>query len=473
MVICQDLLTDKNLDPTLVLPPEVMSHVFSYLDALSVFSCELVSKRWNTMATDQHTWKRVFQSEFKPPDHRAYAHDPASDEHVYSEVSWKSRWLIQRNLSQRWDTSLAGAFYLRGHIDNVYCVQFDDEKVVTGSKDQTIRIWSTRMRLCARILGNPDQPLSHEQHIGQDPLPQAFKPRALDVHYQPIRHPLSKERLPFAHEGSILCLQYDAEILVSGSSDSTLIIWHKVSRFDFRPVRHLKQHSKGVLDVCFDAENIVSCSKDHNICFWDRSNGRCIRKMTGHSGPVNAVKLQGDLIASASGDGLVKLWNRRSGLCIKEFTSSVRGLACVELSPDSRTIWAAGNDHDIYEFDANSGTLARTLGSHSNLVRSLHLDAGSGRLVSASYDGSIKVFDTRSGREIVRLRGWSGCWVLSAKADYRRIVATTQSGRAIIIDFGYLLKNVWALDPGSANRSEFGDLESTSLDLDIRHDVAR
>lgn len=449
-----------------------MFHIFACLDAVSVFNCELVSRRWNAVATDQHTWKRVFQSDFKPPGHRAFVQDQTSDEAAYPEVSWKDRWLIQRNLSQRWSESLAGAFYLRGHIDNVYCVQFDDEKIVTGSKDHTIRVWSTRMRLCARVLGNPAQAFSHEQQLGPDPTPYAFQPRALHVHYQPIRHPLSKERLPFSHSGSILCLQYDDQMMVSGSSDGTLIVWQKLSRFDFRPMRHLKQHSKGVLDVCFDRENIVSCSKDHSICLWDRNNGHCIRKMTGHSGPVNAVKLQGDLIASASGDGLVKLWNRRSGLCIKEFTSSSRGLACVELSPDSRTIWAAGNDHDIYEFDANSGTLARTLGSHSNLVRSLHLDADSGRLVSASYDASIKVFDTRSGREIVRLRGWSGSWVLSAKADYRRIVATTQSGRAIVIDFGYLLKDIWALDPGSANRSEFGDLDSTSLDLDTGNDGA-
>ena len=33
------------------------------------------------------------------------------------------------------------AIYLSGHTDSVYCVQFDEEKIITGSRDRTIRVW--------------------------------------------------------------------------------------------------------------------------------------------------------------------------------------------------------------------------------------------------------------------------------------------------------------------------------------------
>lgn len=68
------------------------------------------------------------------------------------------------------------------------------------------------------------------------------------------------------HEGSVLCLQYDHEILVSGSSDSTVIVWDLVGdpatgfgRYEDK--LKLVGHGMGVLDLCFDDRYIVSCSK--------------------------------------------------------------------------------------------------------------------------------------------------------------------------------------------------------------------
>jgi WD40 repeat protein len=68
------------------------------------------------------------------------------------------------------------------------------------------------------------------------------------------------------HEGSILCLQYDDEILVTGSSDSTVIVWDLVGdptagRNKYEERMKLVGHGMGVLDLCFDDRYIVSCSK--------------------------------------------------------------------------------------------------------------------------------------------------------------------------------------------------------------------
>ena len=246
------------------------------------------------------------------------------------------------------------------------------------------------------------------------------------------------------HHGSILCLQFDKDIMVTGSSDHTCIIWE--INDDYTPIKQLRHHTAGVLDVCFDDKHIVSCSKDASICLWDRLTGEFLRTLTGHRGPVNAVQLRGNLIVSASGDGIAKLWNLASGLCIKEFPSKDRGMACVEFSPDSRTILAGGNDQVIYQFDANSGELIRELKGHRGLVRSLHLDSANGRVISGSYDTSVKAYDVNTGDMICDFAGWTTSWMLSAKADYRRIVATSQDSRAIIMDFGYQLPGIELLE---------------------------
>ena len=225
----------------------------------------------------------------------------------------------------------------------------------------------------------------------------------------------------------------------------SLITWNV--KEDYQPIRRHLQHTGGVLDVCFDANIIVSCSKDTTICVWERSTGGLVHILTGHRGPVNAVQLRGgELLVSASGDGVAKLWNITSALCVKEFPSRDRGLACVEFSHDSRTIFAGGNDQVVYQFDANSGELLRELRGHTNLVRSLHLDNCNGRVISGSYDYSVKVFDIDTGRVLCDFAGWTTSWILSAKSDYRRIVATSQDRRVVIMDFGLGLPGIELLE---------------------------
>ncbi len=271
---------------------------------------------------------------------------------------------------------------------------------------------------------------------GHRPFDKVFSPsRVKEYHSSP-----SSEY----HHGSVLCLQYDEKILVTGSSDSTLIIWD--IRLGYQPVRRLRHHTAGVLDVCFDAKHIVSCSKDMTVCLWDQCSGEFLRSLTGHRGPVNAVQLRGNLVVSASGDGVAKLWNLTSGLCIKEFPSKDRGMACVEFSPDSRTILAGGNDQVIYQFDTNTGELVRELKGHKNLVRSVHLDSANRRIISGSYDTSVRAYDLHTGDTTVDFTGWTTSWILSAKADYRRIIATSQDSRAVIMDFGYQLPGVELLE---------------------------
>lgn len=317
-------------------------------------------------------------------------------------------------------------------------------KILTGSRDRTIRVWDAHTYECIEVLGV--HCLNSAVTIA--PLPTNVTSRG----HRPFTKIISPESTPahttnssdLYHWGSILCLQYNDSIMVTGSSDCTCIVWDLTC--GYRPVRRLRHHTAGVLDVCFDSKYIVSCSKDTTICLWDQATGEFLRKLSGHRGPVNAVQLRGDLVVSASGDGVAKLWNLTSGLCIKEFPSKDRGMACVEFSPDSRTVLAGGNDQVIYQFDTTTGELVRELTGHRNLVRSLHLDSANGRIVSGSYDHSVKAYDVSTGENIVDFMGWTTSWILSAKADYRRIVATSQDSRAVVMDFGYGLKGAELLE---------------------------
>ena len=65
---------------------------------------------------------------------------------------------------------------------------------------------------------------------------------------------------------------------------------------------------------------------------------------------------------------------------------------------------------------------------------------------------SIKVWDADKGCDAhdgglkLDFEGWTTSWMLAAKSDYRRVVATSQDGRAVILDFGYGLEGVELLE---------------------------
>ena len=441
-------------DPVTILPIEIMEHVLTYLDAFSLLQAELVSHLWNDRANSAHVWRPAFQRKFntnnKLPTYSSRSAPAMGLGKRDRRQHWKQMYHVRHKLAQRWKDGQACAIYLNGHKDSVYCVQFDEHKIITGSRDQTIRVWDAHTYQCIKVIGAPAHPSpQHQQH------PAAFNPPLSPTSLHPFcsintvtRDPqnLNVGQSPLFHRASILCLQFDDEIMVSGSSDHSAIVW---SMKTYNPIQRLHGHNAGVLDVCFDDQYVITCSKDTTICAWDRTTGELLKKLCGHKGPVNAVQLRGNLVASASGDGMAKLWNLKSGKCIKEFPSRDRGLACIDFSEDGRTILAGGNDRVIYQFDTNSGALVQEFKGHRDLVRSLHLDSANNRIVSGSYDMSVKVWEgAESSNTGLKLdfQGWTTSWILAAKSDYRRIVATSQDGRAVIVDFGYGLEDIGMLE---------------------------
>jgi F-box and WD-40 domain protein 1/11 len=295
---------------------------------------------------------------------------------------------------------------------------------------------------CSLVVGPPEVVNSSEIMTGEDGMPQHYATmpdgsRAAECMPKTVSYSIY-------HNQSILCLQYDEEILVTGSSDSSCIVYD--IKNNYKPIQRLQHHTAAVLDLAFDDRYIVTCSKDVTICVWDRKTGAMLKQLRGHTGPVNAVQMRGNTIVSCSGDFKVKLWNIDTGKNIKELSGHTKGLACSQFSDDSRFIASAGNDKIIRIWDANTGVCLRSIAAHENLVRSLHIDSISGRLVSGSYDQDIKVFDMATGSLLLDFPKWHSSWVLGAKSDYRRIISTGQDPKILIMDFGLNVKGIEKLE---------------------------
>jgi len=303
-------------------------------------------------------------------------------------------------------------------MDSVYCLEFDSRRIVTGSRDRTIKVWSlTTGRCLATFTG---------------------------------------------HRGSVLCLKFDKDwdfptgeedewedesvwkhgFMVSGSSDCSVCVWDLCTR---SPVAGedgqvkaeiaavLRGHTGGVLDLRIDSRWIVSCSKDALIRVWDRRTLQLHCTFRGHEGPVNAVGLQDNKVTSASGDGRMMLWDIISGERLRTFEGHDRGLACIEFKDDY--IISGSNDCKIKVWQASTGACLRTLAGHDLLVRALSFDPRSGLLVSASYDKTVKVWDWRTGKMLREFRNCHNSHIFDVKFDFRRIVSTSHDQKIIVLDF--------------------------------------
>jgi F-box and WD-40 domain protein 1/11 len=425
------------------LPTEIAAAILSYLDDTALTRCAKVSKRWNTLALDSAVWRSSFLGRYARAEDNVLPYIQFGGQGLGRRVNQKQEWLkmsrARRQIERNWRAGQPKAIYFVGHTDSVYCCQFDEDKIITGSRDRTIRVWDLNAPYeCRKVIGGPaarpirpasDTPLeTHPTNTVHQSQSLNGTPEGDEIYHVPSDY----------HTASILCLQFDKEIMVTGSSDHSCIVWDINT---FEPIRRLLHHTAGVLDVCMDDEYIISCSKDAHICVWDRKTFSLIKALHGHRGPVNAVQLREiggrKLLVSASGDGLAKIWDLKKLEPVQQFNSQDRGLAAVEFSDDGNYVLAGGNDQVIYKFDSSTTNLEHTFRGHSSLVRSLFLDSANARVVSGSYDQGIRVYDFNNGELIGSYDNWTTSWILAAKGDYRRIVATSQDGRALLMDFGF------------------------------------
>ncbi|KAF9944949.1 hypothetical protein BGZ65_011394, partial [Modicella reniformis] len=175
------LLQGLRIDVLAKLPYETATYILQFIDLANLIKVATISRTWNHLSNDNEVWKGIFlhHQDWKikiPPRIPTLTTSPTQP--LHSMLNWNKLCRDRKALQDRW-RSTPTKTKLKGHEDSVYCIQFDNIKIVTGSRDRTIKIWDARTLQCTSTLTG--------------------------------------------HSLSVLCLQYDDRIMVSGSSDNTII----------------------------------------------------------------------------------------------------------------------------------------------------------------------------------------------------------------------------------------------------------
>jgi uncharacterized protein with WD repeat len=116
----------------------------------------------------------------------------------------------------------------------------------------------------------------------------------------------------------------------------------------------------------------------------------------------------------------------------------------VAYSPDGRRIVSASYDTTVKIWDAESGQLTRTLAGHSAGVSSVVYSPNGRRIASASWDKTVKIWDAESGRLIHTLSGHN---------NTVRSVAYSPDGRRIVSASEDKTVKVWDAESGGLIRT--------------------
>jgi WD40 repeat protein len=109
------------------------------------------------------------------------------------------------------------------------------------------------------------------------------------------------------HSNSVYCLSQNGKFLVSGSKDSSIILWN-LSSFGF--VRQFVGHQHTVCDVSLlDNERIVSSSLDSSVRVWDMKTAECIKIMKYHCGCVHSIFRHEKFFLSSGRDAKITAWD--------------------------------------------------------------------------------------------------------------------------------------------------------------------
>lgn len=167
------------------------------------------------------------------------------------------------------------------------------------------------------------------------------------------------------HANGVMCLQFDDNILATGSYDSTIKIWDIKTGEELRT---LKGHASGIRCLQFDDSKLISGSIDHSLKVWNWRTGDCLSTYTGHLGPVISLHFDNSILASGSVDHTVKIWNFE-----EKCTTILRGhtdwVNSVKVDAESRTVFSASDDCTVRLWDLDTKQCLRVFEGHVGQVQ--------------------------------------------------------------------------------------------------------
>ncbi|GAA0160527.1 hypothetical protein LIER_17064 [Lithospermum erythrorhizon] len=193
---------------------------------------------------------------------------------------------------------------LEGHQKDITGIALPSgsDKLYTGSKDETVRVWDCQSGQCAGAIsvGAEIGCMISEGpwvFVGLMNLVKAWNTQT------------NTELSLNGPVGQVYSLVVGNDLLMAGTQDGTILVWKfNITTNNFEPAASLKGHTLAVVTMVVGANRLYSGSMDSSIRVWSLETLQCLQTLSDHSNVVMSVLCWDQFLLSCSLDKTIKVW---------------------------------------------------------------------------------------------------------------------------------------------------------------------
>lgn len=340
---------------------------------------------------------------------------------------------------------------LPGHDQTIYMAAFanDSKQIVTASGDKTACIWDTATGRKSGVLrGHEDTVNSAAFSPDRTQIVTAARDRTARIWDMTSNYPPVNRR---GHADWVFRVAFSSDgLLLATCAADTASVWD--SRQGDRTANLGGLYIEDI-SLCRGAA-IGICVESTTLYVVEITTGAKLLSLGAHERwPKSSISRDGRRVVTW--DGRVRVWDAESGLQLVSYCGPEHQPNDFSFSPDNSRLLVADGEV-VHICNASVDDELATLVGHTDWVHSANFSPSGAQIVTASRDGTIRIWDSATGAEIAHQTGHS---------DFVRCARFSSSGTCILTASDDRTCRIW--DVATAGELARINLDAAVTALDV------